>query len=300
VKIVRGYIEQAIALDPEFAEAHVALALHFYGHAIIGVQAAADVVPLAKKHLAAALSLDPDMPEAHSALGALAIVYDYDLAEATRRIARAKTRRASSVTSFIGVLAEAGFLLSVGQPHRVIELVHEFIRADPMNPSMYGTLANALAAAGRDEEAAAEYQRALQFTERAWLASEGLAIVRVFQGRFEEARVFAERAHAGAAWNSTGIGMLAGCRRRKGDAVGADAALRLLGDGTKYGTAIGFAIYYAFNDDSETAVDWLEKAMAQRDPRVHVFLPLGVGRVWRKSERWPALARTLDLPSVPS
>lgn len=179
-----------------------------------------------------------------------------------------------------------------------LELLRRFAPQDPVNPQLLGALGNTCAAAGHNDEAAAAYLNALELNDRAWVAYEGLTIVRAFEGRFAEALATAEKAHAGAPWNPTGIGMLAGCLQRTGDARRSQEILALLDDGARFGAPIGFAIYYAINGDSDAGAEWLAKAIEQRDPRVVVFLMLPTGRVWRDSARWPALARTLGLSAV--
>ena len=294
----RQLIEHAIALDPTFAEARAILGVHFYLHAVLGLRPARDVVPIAKQHLAAALQIDDELPEAHAVLGALACMYDYDWADAARRFERARLREAVVVARFVREVSEAMLLAIVGRHAQAVELLRQTIKQDPLNPSPHGSLGNVLASAGRLDEAAAEYRHVLELNARSPFAYEGLTIVHASQGRFTEALAAAEKAHALAPWNATGIGMLAGCLQRAGDAGRSQEVLRLLGDGHQFGAPIGFAIHHAINDETEAGAEWLEKAIAERDPRAIVFLVLPTGHVWRRSARWPTLAKTLNLASA--
>jgi tetratricopeptide (TPR) repeat protein len=186
----------------------------------------------------------------------------------------------------------------VGRHAQAVELLRQSIKQDPLNPSPDGSLGNVLASAGRLDEAAAAYRHGLELNERSIFAYEGLTIIHASQGRFTEALAAAEKAHALAPWNATGIGMLAGCLQRAGDADRSQEVLRLLGDGHQFGAPIGFAIHHAINDETEAGAEWLEKAIAERDPRAIVFLVLPTGHVWRRSARWPTLAKTLNLASA--
>jgi hypothetical protein len=53
--------------------------------------------------------------------------------------------------------------------------------------------------------------------------------------------------------------------------------------------------FYAMSGDADVAVEWLEKAVEQRDPRVLGILTLATGQVWRASPRWPILAKMMNL-----
>ena len=115
-------------------------------------------------------------------------------------------------------------------------------------------------------------------------------------GRLDQALVAAERAHKVAPWNSSSVAILAGLRKRTGDVAAAEALVSQFGDGSQYGAPIGYALYHALCDQPGPAAEWLEKAIAQRDPRVFVFLHLPPGKMWQASSRWPAIARLLNLP----
>src|SRR5580658_519745 len=65
----KEYFENAIALDPEYALAHAALASYFWSLAFNGLQPARDVMGLAHTEALKALDLDPSLPEALAALG---------------------------------------------------------------------------------------------------------------------------------------------------------------------------------------------------------------------------------------
>ena len=65
-------LEQAIALDPEFAFAHSALGEHFLMMFTTQAMPAHDAAPLARRHALRALEIDPSLSEAHSVLGCLA------------------------------------------------------------------------------------------------------------------------------------------------------------------------------------------------------------------------------------
>jgi hypothetical protein len=79
------------------------------------------------------------------------------------------------------------------------------------------------------------------------------------------------------------------------DANRAEAVLEKLGHGTDYGAPFGFVYYYLVCSEIRQAADWAEKAIEQRDPTVR-FLALPLAKVLRRSSRWAALAKMMNLP----
>jgi len=72
--------------------------------------------------------------------------------------------------------------------------------------------------------------------------------------------------------------------------------LKNLGNGTQYGAPFGFSFYHLVCSDIESAADWAEKAIEQREPAVRLLLQLPLAKDLRQSSRWPALAKTMNLP----
>ena len=71
----KEYFENAIALDPEYALAHAALATYYWALAFNGLRPAREVMDLARVAAMKALELDPSLPEAQAALGVGAAAY---------------------------------------------------------------------------------------------------------------------------------------------------------------------------------------------------------------------------------
>jgi TolB-like protein/Tfp pilus assembly protein PilF len=78
---------ESIALDPNFALAHIGVAESFVITPSYPYMSAAEAFPQAKTAVAKALELDAELPEAHSVAGMLAMI-DWDWAEAERRFKR--------------------------------------------------------------------------------------------------------------------------------------------------------------------------------------------------------------------
>jgi len=71
---VRGkeYLEQAIALDPNYSEPHADLGMYYLLVNINGLRPLREMAPLARAEARKALELNPDEPRAHILLGLMA------------------------------------------------------------------------------------------------------------------------------------------------------------------------------------------------------------------------------------
>lgn len=93
-----GYLEQAIAKDPNFAPAYAALSLAYGGMSSIYAPPK-EVMPKAKADAEKALSLDESVSDAHTALGKVHMLYDWDWDGANREFKRAIELNPSSATA---------------------------------------------------------------------------------------------------------------------------------------------------------------------------------------------------------
>ena len=79
--------EQAMALDPHYAEPHASLGLNCFLSGMSGLRSARETMPLVRAEAKEALSLDPSDPGPHFLLASVAAAYQYRL-EAGRRTLR--------------------------------------------------------------------------------------------------------------------------------------------------------------------------------------------------------------------
>ncbi len=143
--------EQAIAKDPSFTPAYAGLAA---AHAALSGNGNYDIArEVEQLHAAAekAIELDPLSAESYDALGA-AYARDGQWEQSEKSFLRAielQPERADSHTHFAFL-----YLLPLGRLEDAIEQLHIAERNDPLSPDVHFWLADALADAGRDEDAA--------------------------------------------------------------------------------------------------------------------------------------------------
>jgi serine/threonine protein kinase/tetratricopeptide (TPR) repeat protein len=287
-------LEEAIALDPEFALAHASIGMHFTFMFTGQAMAAHDAAPLARRHAQRALELDPSLPEAHAVLGCIAAMYDFDWTEADRRFSLAFAHGIPSHT--VRVLRANWFLVHAGRGREAVEDMERALREDPLYWGANWTLAVSYRSVGRDADADRLFLRLLGDTG-AWSAIPGVVLSgnHLERGQLQEALAFAETAYERNPALPAAIGQLAGMRERMGkDGRG---LLDRLQSGATFGAPMGLALYSLAIDDRDQCADWLEKAIEERDLWVSFLLNVGNigGRVMWSSPRWPHLAQLINV-----
>jgi serine/threonine protein kinase/tetratricopeptide (TPR) repeat protein len=277
--------EQAIAWDPGFAAAHSFLGGCFITLAYAGLLPAREAFPAARSAIQQALDIDPSLPEAHAFRAALAVgQFDWNDAESHFRLALAQ----NPVSPYVRTMYGYTYLLPVGRHGEAIEQLQHVLREDPLNlpPRLY--LAICLDAAGRDP--IPELQKILEIDSTFGRAYTCLGLVHAGQGMFDAALAFAEKAYHLMPWNPTACGLLAAMLVRRGDTTRAKNALG------NTPSDLALAWFHLVDAEIEQAVDWIERAIEERDPAVFTMLSGTAGRMLRSSPRWRVLARMMNLP----
>jgi len=288
----REHCEQAIALDPGFALAHIGLADYYLFLATgIGVVPAHVAMPAARSAAQRALDIDPSLPDAHAVLGSVAGVYDYDWKEAEREFRLALTQ--DVVPPSVRVRYAYFYLVSIGQPLAAIEEFERALQDDPLNTVSRNNLALSLGMAGRHNEAATEARRTLDVDEDNSAAYSLLAVSSYLEGMMEEALASAERAYALAPWSAITTGRFAGLLASSGNLGRAEDMIHKLREAPEsYAAPRGLSIFYFHQGDIDRAAHWIVKSIEQRDSMV----PYYARRHCESSSRWPELAKLMNLP----
>ena len=201
-------LEQAIALDPEYAQPHAELGLAYLLMVTLGHRPLREVVDLIRDEARKALELDPSDPGPRFLLGALAASYDYDWKEAGEHFRAALA--APSVGPYMH-WAYASFPAALGPFRGVRRRNAARGRSRPTErvPSR-GVLSAHLNQAERYDRAIENAHQAIEIDENHWMPYFMLSETYANSGRFAEAIAPAERAHRAAPWNTLSTGVLAG------------------------------------------------------------------------------------------
>src|SRR5438105_1690562 len=152
----RAHFERALALEPDFAEAHAGLANSYLW---LGTHAAlppAEAFARMRRHAEQALSLDPDLPDAHYLLGYVALWYDWDVLACERHVRRALALQTNNADA---LMLAAYLHFTKGRRDDALAMTEAALHADPVGLS---TLIGALS----KYYLTGEFQRAIALADR--------------------------------------------------------------------------------------------------------------------------------------
>ena len=144
-----AYFQQAIQIDPNYAEAYAALARAYHW---LGSMGHDEYYPLSKAAATKALQLDDSLADAHTALAFVGFVYDWDWALAEQEFRRAIELNPSYYE------AHSGYALYLEARGRLDEAIRESQKALELGPFELTTQLNL----GTIYECDRQYDRALE------------------------------------------------------------------------------------------------------------------------------------------
>jgi len=213
------YLQQAIALDPNYAAAYVELARAYirFGDAL-GLGSSMDTFPKAREALVKALSIDENIASAHTALGICYLRYEWNWPAAEREFQRAieldpedpdvyseyamyfvsigrfddALRMRETARKLLPVSANTSNALGFVYYHarnfeRSIDYFRESLDLRPNSPPTRVFLARSYLAMNRYPEAIAEIEKAVETSQRHPFAVSFLAYAYAKSGRRSDA-----------------------------------------------------------------------------------------------------------------
>ncbi len=287
----RECLEQAIALDPEFALPYVGLADHHLASAQAGVRAD-EAMPRARELAERALQLDPDLPEAHGMLGIVAGTYDLDWEEAERRFRQATARE--PVPWHLRLWHSYFYLFPVGRAEEARREAERALEDDPLSQIISVALAAVYDGLGLEEEARAAYARMLELDPRFWLGLWQFGMHCAIHGRHADARDCAEKAIAIFPSSPLNIGLLAGVLRNAGETARAEALLAPSLAGS-YEDSAARTFFHLLCGEIDAALEWAGKALEERNPTFIQNAIRPFEKLFRTSPGWPALLKKMNV-----
>jgi TolB-like protein len=290
VKRARELAEQAVARDPDYAEAWDTLAVvhirEFEAAQTFAAKQAA--LGLQQRALDRALELDPGLAGAHARLARLRR-FQWDFAGADQSMKRALELAPGS--AFLLSYA-AGFASTMGRLDEAIALQRRALESDPLSLTDLYNLAFRYLAAGRAPEGEATIRRYLELNPEGYGAHALLGDALVRQGRFA-----AGLAEYGK--ESDPSGRLAGqamAHHSLGNRAASDAALQELvaryGDQAKL-----IAEVHAYRGEVDQAFVWLHRAYDRHDSDLVYLKPAYFLTALHGDPRWATLLGKVGLPA---
>jgi TolB-like protein/Tfp pilus assembly protein PilF len=287
--------ERAVSIDPGYAEAHVGMAHSYVLLAGLSLAEPTKVLPKAKAAAERAIEMDPTLAQAHSAMAQAVIWSEHAWPEAGQHFRRAVALAPGR--ALVHIAYGALYLRPLGRLQEALSEIDRALEQDPLSPLFRTERGVTLLYGKRYEEAAESFRRALDIDSNFLLALEGLALVRAYQQRPQEALALAnqEAKLIGRRPRSlTALGMVQALAGHTGEAHCVLDELLELG-GREYVPAGRVVGIYAALGEKDAAFEWAAKAVEQRDPTIlwvrasPVFDPL------RSDPRFTALLRKVNL-----
>jgi serine/threonine protein kinase/tetratricopeptide (TPR) repeat protein len=256
------YFKQAIEIDPGYALVYTGLADTYLAMHNYGFLSAKEAIPRAKETAMKALSLDKNLAEAHTSLSLVIITGDLDWEGAEKELQQAiklnpnysvargyYAWHLSCISQFERALEEANYASMldplnmhqsklIGDIHylarrydKAAEAYQKLVNIVPYNPAYHNSLGRAYLQLSRDNDALAEFHKALQLTD----GSPGIDIAIAYA--------------------------------KMGNIVEAEAVLESVLELSKkrYVSPVGIASAHFYLDKKDQAFEWLNKAYADRD-----------------------------------
>jgi tetratricopeptide (TPR) repeat protein len=286
--------QQAIALDPGFALAHVGIAEVHAVLGVFGIVAPRDAFAQAKKAVDRALELDPDLGAAHASLGHIRTQFELDWLGAEQAY-----RRAIELDPYYAPAWQwRGILLGLtGRFDQAIESMRQAQALDPVTPAYSALVGMLMMYDRRYDDAIEQLTRTLEMNPELPTARVYLAATFLRTGRYDEALAQLDRVRTATPGSAGYRGQALALSGRRSEAL-AEAQRLERESSVRYVSAYDVATVYAALGDTGRALDWLERAFSERAqligwlPREPVFDSL------RGEPRYAALVAQLDLPAV--
>ena len=256
--------EEAIAIDPDYAAAYAGLADSYVMLANHHILPPREGYSLGRKAAERGLALDESLAELHTSLSWIHRLFDWDWAAAERESLRALQLNPGYA---FGHSRYALLLSGMGRHEEAIAEAERAHELDPLNLLTYTAMGDTLFYARRFERSVVPYRKCLELDPTFSAAHTDLARSLEHLGRPDEAVEEFVRGTAdsgGLPRPSSGLAILYARAGRMDDARATLEAVQALSQ-KQFVSPYGIASYYAVIGDNERALDWLEKAYAERD-----------------------------------
>lgn len=259
------YFQQAIDLDPGYALAYTGLSQAYGVLGISGAMPPGEAFPKARAAEQKALEIDDTLGEAHVSLGMGMFWYDWDWHAAEQECLRALKINPNN-GDFHGHYA-----MVLSNTGRHAEALAEAKRSRELNPldlAQNALEGQFLLHAGRADEALIQLRKTSELEPNFWMPHYIAASAYIEKGMFAEAIAESRKEYELSSGNSIPFGTYALAKSGKRDEARAALKELLKLSATNHVSPYNIALIYNGLDERENALEWLEKAYEQRDPKM--------------------------------
>jgi TolB-like protein len=258
LETAREHAERAIKLDPDFALAWTALGWTTISLAQLRALPITDGFERARQLALHALQVSPELTDGYHLLGYIHRTYDWDWAAAQEAARRAL---ALDPTNPYSLLLASQISATLGHWDDAERHVRAALVRDPLSTDIQWHLATTLYRAGRFADAEAAYRKLIELApDYAW-ARGYLAKTLLAEGKPEAALAMAQQERDEA----NRLDTLPIVLQAAGRHAEAEEALKALATKYAHSDAYCLAMNYAYRNDHDVALQWLERAYKQKD-----------------------------------
>jgi TolB-like protein len=294
---IKGYFEQAIAADPDYAQPWFGLATYYWLLGNQGIMPAKAASAKCREALLKALELDELLPEAHSLLGVLKVMqFDWMGAESEFRRALELGPKVFDVWMHYSIW----YLFPKGCLNEAVAAARMAVEMDPLSPIAQHQLGVAYLLAREYDQAIEQFGKLLELNPRFGLAHLFLGIAKIITGRQNKGVASIEAGVHLLGRTPLSLAFLASVYARAGRISEAHKLLAELQDAAHrtYVSPFHFALVYLGFGDVDACFDWLDKAFEERNSMIFIISVNPLFDPLRSHPRYHALLRKMNLGTI--
>jgi transcriptional activator of cad operon len=289
IKTAQNMLRQAVKLDPNFGLAWTLLASMSVALVDNSDLSPAEGYEEARRLAMHAIQLSPDVAEPHAILAYLYRTQDWDWTAA-----RTELRLALSAdpTDPVSLMLDGLLSMTLGQHEKAEHQLRAAVDRDPFFNYANFNLGNELYLQGKYSEAEAIFRRLLEISPRFKWTWPYLAKTLLAQGKSRAALDALQPTEAGV----SKLDYLSVILLANGRTTDADATLQMLIAQHAATDASCIAMTYAYRNEKQLALQWLERAYAQRDAGLLEMAGEPLLKNILAEPRFHAILRAMNLP----
>ena len=264
------YYQKAIELDSCFAQAYTGLAWSYLFMSWTKLIPPSEALPKVKIEALKALELNENLAEAHFILADIDY-YEYKWKSAEQYFKIGLKQNSNYV---LGRIEYANFLTAMGRFEESIEMGHETVELNPLDPFVYNELAFSLLHNGQGQEALEQIDKMLELDSKLKFGLFAQMQTYASLGQYDLALLNWEKLleivnndiTKFSSFNLGVIGQILGLVGRKDEAINCLNELEYRIEHNDYGQTLPQAFIYIGLGEYEKAIRLLEQSYNERDP----------------------------------